>query len=65
MVESYAPAVSVEDGLRGNGRDNRYEFGYIHFAGHRQVVLRWRITAVGVLDTVIHNALILYFVILI
>lgn len=46
--------MSVEDGLRGDGRDNRCELGYIHSAGHRQVVLRWRIAAVGVLETVIH-----------
>lgn len=55
------PAASVEDGLRGDGRDNRYELGCVHYAGHIQLFFGWKITAVGVLCTVIHNALILYF----
>lgn len=53
--------MSVKDGLRGDGRDNRYVLGYINSAGHRQVFLKWRITTVSALDTVIHSALISYF----
>ena len=62
MVESQVPAVSGVDGLVGNRRDSRYEFGNTLSAGLRQV-LRWSITAVDLLDTVAHNALTLYFII--
>lgn len=57
MIENYVPALGIEDGLRGDGRDHRYEFGCIHCARHRQVALA------TVLDAVVQNALILYFVI--
>lgn len=54
--------MSEVDGLMGSRRDGRYELGYILSAGHRQV-LRWRITAVDMLDTVTLDSFILYFVI--
>lgn len=53
--------MSEVDGLMGK-RHCRYELGYILSAGHRQV-LRGRITAVDVLDTVTPNALISHSVI--
>lgn len=53
--------MSEGDGLMGNRRERGVNLA-IFSAGHRQV-LRWRITAVDVVDTVTPNALTLYFVI--